>query len=275
MNPTTRRALVAAATTVLATSVLASPAGAGLTVRTKGDGTRVNISWTEYDPDNLIGAPGNVHVGHLYAENGPYGNYLFGNVTDFECAPGQSPFFGHHVVVDEGADVAAEATGDAIEAIVDSGQTSIDAEFVKDVVGTELNSEIPDEIIDESAGCKWLGHRFLEGDTNIVMTVNAQARTATVKGNLVVSTGGHGEPGNVLGRPPVNITITGGDWQQWEFAYSFRGEGYRYSDSQKGTDWNGGTVTGAIGVMNFADDADDESFGSFGSYSFRTVERVR
>lgn len=275
MQRNVRRASLAAATAVLATVSLASPVGAGQVTRTKGDGTRINISWTEYDPENLIGAPGNVHVGYLYAENGPYGTYFFGNVTDFECAPGQSPFWGHHGIVDEGADIAEEATGDAIEAIVDSGAATIDADFVIDTVAEELTSEIPDEIVDEAAGCAYLGDRFLEGDTNIAMVVNSSAKTAKITGNLIVSSGGHGEPGNVLGRPAVNISITGGDWQKWEYSYSYRGEGYRYSDTQKGTDWNGGAVTGAIGAMGFDDDADDESYGSFTAYNFRTVERIR
>lgn len=275
MHKHVRHAVLAATTTALVAATLASPVGASQTVKTKGNGTRVNVSWTEYDPDDLVGAPGNVHVGYLYAENGPYGTYFFGNVTDFDCAPGQNPFVGHHGVVDEGADVAEEAVVDAIEAIVDSGAAAIDADLVTGTVGEELNDEIPEEIVEEAEGCTYLGDRFLEGDTNIAMTVDTAAKVATITGNLVVSTGGHGEPGDVLGRPPVNITITGGEWQKWESSYSVRSADYRYSDSQKGTDWNGGAVTGAIGVMDFANDADDESFGSFSAYSYRTVERVR
>lgn len=259
------------------------PAQAGAVVtKTSGTGQNMNLSWTEYDPDDLLGLPGNVHIGYLYADSGPYGTYVSGNVTDFECEEGESPYGGHGLnghVVDEGGEIVAAATDDAIDDIIDGGGTTIEADVVADAIQTELNDGvtdvIADEIEEEFPACEYLGDRFLNGEGTTTVTVDTNRQVAKIVGTLTVSNGGHGEPGSVLGSPPIDVTITGGEWNRYEYSSSFEGPGYKYRSWQKGLGYNGGTVTGGIGAMGFADDADDQSFGDFGSYRYRTVDRVR
>jgi hypothetical protein len=261
---------------------VAVPATAGSS-RTFGTGKSVNVGWTEYDPNDVLGLPGNVHIGYLYAEVGPYGTYTYGNVTDFECDEGETPWGGHGVadalaqVANEGADVVEGATEDSIDAVVKEGRAVIDSGAVVDAIAAGIADEVPDEIIDEVPVCDYVQDRFLDGTDTATLTVDLKRRVATISGQLIVygGHGEHGEPGTELGRPPINVTITGGDWNKFEWSYSSRGEGWFFSDRQKGTGYHGGAVTGGIGAMGFADDVDDESWGGFTEYSYKTVERIR
>lgn len=276
-----RRAVVPALLAgAIVSSAVAVPADAGST-RTSGTGRYLDVGWTEYDPDDLLGLPGNVHIGYLYVDSGPYGSWAYGNVTDFDCDEGEVPWGGGHVgiehVVAEGADVVEGATEDAIDAAVDGGGAVIASGVVVDTIAADLGEELPDEIIEEVPACDYVQDRFLDGTDSLTVNVDLKKKVATVTGRVTVhgGHGEHGEPGVVLGRPPVNITITGGEWNQFEWTYESRGKGWSYSDSQKGTSYWGGTVTGGIGAMGFADDADDESYGSFTQYSYKTKERIR
>lgn len=271
--------VLAAALLVLATAV---PASGASTVKTKGTATSVDISWTEYDPDDLLRLPGNVHVGYISVGNGPYGTYFWGTVTDFDCDEGETPWGGGghgEDAVEEAADIVGDATEEAIEEMIDEGATFVDAVQVLDAIEGELATEIPE--LDEPIGaCDYLQDRYLEGqDANgtptVTITVDRANQIARVKGALVVTDGGHGGSGAVLGRPPIDMTITGGQWNKFESSYSMRGEGYRFSDYQKGISYYNGDVAGAIGAMGFADDADDESYAGFTWYKFETVEKFR
>lgn len=259
--------------------VFALPQTAGAIVtRTSGTGQYVNVSWTEYDSNEDLGLPGNVHVGFIWAETGPYGSYLFGNVTDFDCDEGETPWGGGHGVVDdvakEGVDVVSDAIDDAIDKIIEGDGTTIDAGDVVDTIGTDLSEEIPDVIV-ESAGCDYIQDRFLEGNESTKLTVDLKTQAATITGTLTVTSGGHGEPSNVLGRPTINLTITGGSWAKYEYSSDYRSENFRYKNWQKGTSYDGGAVAGKVGGMGFDDDADDESYGGFSQYKYKTVDRVR
>lgn len=259
--------------------MLLMPQAGAIVTRTSGTGNTINISWTEVDLDNSLGLPGNTHVGYLYAEQGPYGDYLYGAVTDFDCAPGQTPWGGHHGghgdVVDEAADVVTDAVVDVIDEIADAGVTNIDAAVVEAAIEEALDEEIP-EFIEEEAGCTFLQERYLEGQ-GIQMTVDKKGTLATLSGSIVVTSAGdgHGNHGSVLGNPPINLTISGGDWTKFEYTSKVKGANWTFKTSQKGTNYDGGTVTGGIGPMGFADDADDESFASFGTYKYETVDRLR
>lgn len=275
------RALALLALGVIGATVIPAPAGATVT-RTSGTGQYVNLSWTEYDPDDVLGLPGNVHVGYLYVEQGPYGSYVYGNVTDFDCDEGEVPYGGGHGVatealadiVDEGGDTVADATEDTLQDLADGGATTVDADVVTDAIKAALDEEITDEF-EEIPVCDYVQDRFLEGDGTVQMTVDARNVVARLTGTVNVTNGGHGEPGEVLASPPIDVTITGGEWSKYESSYKVRAEGYRYSSWQEGTDWYGGAVTGRIGAMGFDDDADDESFAGFSTYQYRTVDRVR
>lgn len=279
-SPRARRAIVPViALSGLVPIAIGLPASAGST-RTSGVGTSVYLSWTEYDPADQLGLPGNVHIGFLHAENGPYGQYVFGNVTDFDCDPGETPWGGGHgtaEVVDDGADVVEAATEDAIDEVVDGGGAVIESGAVVDAVADAIGEEVPDEILDEVPVCDYLQDRFLDGSETATLTVDMKRQKASITGRLVVhgGHGDHGEPGPELGRPPITMTITGGDWNEFEWSYASRGAGWSYRDSQKGKSYHGGVVTGSIGAMGFADDADDESWAGFSRYRYTTVERIR
>lgn len=279
----TKKAIACAALMGLVAPVLlVGTAGAAGKTRTSGTGQSLDVGWTEYDPGDLLGLPGNVHIGYLYAYAGPWGDFVGGSVSDFDCDEGETPWGGGHGfvagVVDEGASVVSTAAEDAIDDAIDSGAASIDGAVVLDSIQSDLSTEIPELIAEEYEQfpkCEYMGDRFLSGDGTTTVSINATTKVATIKGDLTVSNGGHGEPGIVLATPPVDIKITGGDWNQFEWSYSSKGAGYSYSDWQKGTYFYGGIVTGGIGRMGFADDADDVSYGGFGSYKFKTVERIR
>lgn len=275
---TTARVLAATILIGLTTPVLLTSSVGAWSQRTSGSGTSLDIGWTEYDPDDLLGLPGNVHVGYLYAYSGPYGTYIEGNVTDFECDEGEVPWGGHGVVVDEAADAATDAEQDAIDAAIDSGAVTIDADAVADAVLTRLSEEVPELIVEEFEeipACDYLQDRFLSGTETATLTFDQQRRVARITGRLTVSNGGHGEPGTVLATPPIDVSITGGTGNWYESSYWSRSDGYRYENWEKGTQFYGGAVTGGIGQMGFADDVDDESWGGFGTFKYRTVERIR
>ncbi len=278
-----RRIALVTALAVMATLVWAAPAGAEV-FRSRGTGQQFFVSWTEYDPDDALGILGNTHVGYLSGWSDQYGTYFWGNVTDFECEEGEVPWGGHGVVeavADEAAETADAAATKAVEDIIDSGAALIDADTVIEAVQDSLSETVPALIEEEVPNaCDYLQDRFLSGtdlDGNqlVTFTVDMTTQLVTVSGNLLVTGGGHGEPQDVLGMPPITMTISGGEWWKYESSWKSWSEGFAYSYWQAGTDYYGGTVSGAIGAMGFDDDADDVSHGGFGSWSYRTVERIR
>lgn len=272
-----RRVVLTTALALLTTTAVALPAGAEK-VQTEGTAQFFYTSWTELDPDDVLGLPGNVHVGFLSGWNDQYGTYFYGNVTDFECDEGEVPGGGHDVVegiAAQGMKTARNAEQDAIDAIIDSGAKIIKGATVISEIQSQLNDDLPEFVEDEIPTCDYIQDRFLDGTGTVTFTVDTKAAIATVEGTLTVTGGGHGEPGPVLGMPPINLTISGGEWQKYEYSSSYWGQDYKYSDWSNGTSFNDGTVTGAIGAMGFDDDPDDISYGGFGSNRYRTVEQIR
>jgi hypothetical protein len=91
------RALAVPAVACLTVGALAAPAAAARPDSSSSvrSGDRAFVSWTEQDPDDVLGLPGNTHVGNLYVEDGAYGTWVFGEILDLECGPGQTPDGGH------------------------------------------------------------------------------------------------------------------------------------------------------------------------------------
>ena len=55
-------------------------------------GASAYVSWTELDPKNLLGLPGNTHVGWLDVQDGgAWGGGVHGSIIDFQCEEGQIP----------------------------------------------------------------------------------------------------------------------------------------------------------------------------------------
>ncbi len=54
-------------------------------------GERASVSWTELDPGDALGLPGNTHVGQLWIEDTPFGVFADGVIFDYECDPGEVP----------------------------------------------------------------------------------------------------------------------------------------------------------------------------------------
>ena len=271
-----RRLAIATALAVVGTVVLAPAVGAD-SYRTRGTGQHFNVSWTEHDPDDLLQLPGNTHVGWLGGWSDQYGTYFYGQVTDFDCDPGEVPWGGGHVevIAEEASETATDAAEDAVDDIVESGASVIDGEEVIEAVQSELAETVSETIEDEIKGCDYIQDRFLDGAGTVEFEVDLSSKSVIVSGTVTVSHGGHGEPGQVLATPPINLTISGGDWYDYESFYKTTSANYKYSDWRQGTDYYGGTVTGAIGAMGFADDPDDEAWGGFGLFAFKTVERIR
>lgn len=85
--------IAAPALACLALAALASPASAG---RPDGStnvrsGERASVTWTELDPTDALGLPGNTHVGNLSVDDGVFGSFAFGEIADHQCEPGQLP----------------------------------------------------------------------------------------------------------------------------------------------------------------------------------------
>lgn len=74
-------------------AAMASPASAARPDSSSSvrSGTTAHVSWTELDPADALGLPGNTHIGFLGVQNGAYGNFAYGSIADFECEPGQVP----------------------------------------------------------------------------------------------------------------------------------------------------------------------------------------
>ncbi len=244
----------------------------GSTIRTRGTGWHVGISWMEVDRDDLLGLPGNVHVGSMWGFDDQYGRFIFGHIVDWECPDGELPGHGFGAGVVAAATRAADrATDDTVDAIVDSGAATIDAAAVTAARRAATAAATVEDFEEPPSPCDFVQAREIDG-TNARVTVDQTKGKLTMTGSLTV-TGGHGGP--VLGRPPVNITITGGSWEKSDYANKYWGEGYRYEEYRSGTSWHGGKVSGSIGAMGFDDDPDDTSFAGFGGFSFRTLDRIR
>lgn len=246
------------------------------TTRTSGNGWHIDVSWQENDPDDLLGLPGNVHLGFMFAQSDQYGQYFFGAITDWDCEPGETPG-GHGFavnVVNDTTKAAKQAAADTVDRIVDSGASRIDAAAVISAVRSELAATLADAFEEEfPPTCDFVQERSLDGSQANV-SIDGAKGVAKITGTLTV-TGGHGGGGPVLGRPPINVTVSGGSWEKFDWANKYWGEGYSYSDNRAGTNWYGGVVSGAIGAMGFDDDPDDSSFASFGAFTFKTVDRIR
>ena len=221
----TARSLAAPAVVCLTLTALAAPAAAARPDSSSSvrSGDRASVSWTELDPGNTLGLPGNTHVGNLWVEDGAYGTFAYGVIVDLDCDPGETPAGGH---------------GDP---------------------GT----------------CDPAGERFLDGD-QVDLTVSDT--TARLTGTLVVSNGGHGEPGSVLARVPADIT-----WTSTTALSRYRGSS-TYTDStgsyrSRTTGLRSApattVVTGSLGRMGFADDRDDVSSGTFETYTETSRQRTR
>lgn len=230
---TLRQALALALAVPLAAVTLVAPAGAAPpdTYSSRTSGGQAFAQWTEYDVDDDLGLPGNVHVGYLSVYQQPGYTDVSGAVEDYDCKEGEVPGGGGHFEDEPGED--------------------------------------PNGL------CDFLGVRFLSGYGSTTFSVDVKSGTAKLTGTLEVSSGGHGDPGETLAQPPVNMT-----WTAAGSTYSFRrteawSDGTTsYRSRVTGTGFDA-TISGAIGRMGFADDADDESGGNVETWREMSRTRIR
>ena len=119
-------------------------------------------------------------------------------------------------------------------------------------------------------GCAYVGSRFGEG-YGLEFTIDKKLDRAGLKGRLTMTQGGgHGEPGNVVGQPPVDMTWTGtGSLSSGRSTYHYREGDTTYSGtySSKGRQ---ATLGGILGPMSF----DPALSGGYIS-TFKDVSRTR
>ena len=226
-----RSALCTAAVLATAVSVglaVAAPATADPPHRdmSKRSGGQAFVQWTEYDRQNLLRLPGNVHIGYLGVYKMPGFSEVWGAIEDWQCDPGEVPGGWH--------------------------------------------GEEP-----QQPTCDPKGTRFLQAEPDAAYSVNVRSGVATLTGTIVVTNGGHGEPGTVLARVPANVV-----WTAEGRTYNFRrmdtwSDGKAtYSSATRGSGFNA-TVSGSLGRMGFADDADDEASGNAEQWQERHRMRIR
>lgn len=115
----------------------------------------------------------------------------------------------------------------------------------------------------EETNCVFESLRKIDaGDADVEVAMDRKFTTASITGNLNVSD----HDGQLGGRPPVDITLTGiGDTYSntWYEKGSSGDESWVYKYVSSG---RAATVEGNIGAMGFTDDADDQSSASMSTY---------
>lgn len=91
-----RRLAVLASVILTVIATVAAPVGAAEMYLSKTSGKNATASWTQYDGTPVGSTFGNVHIGWLdaYSRSNGVGD-AFMYIDDFDCAPGQSPSWGH------------------------------------------------------------------------------------------------------------------------------------------------------------------------------------
>ncbi len=240
-NTTRAAAGFAAAATILSIAA-ASPAAAAPkdSFQSRMSGASAKAQWIEYDYNNDLGAPGNVHVGFLEAYKGSWGSDVWGVIEDWQCDEGEVPGGGG---------------GHGEEPAPDEEEK----EGFCDNVGTRFLSSAWDRSTQQPL---------------TTFTVDLRAGTARLVGQLEVSNGGHGD-GTVLGSPPVDMTWTGvGTAYRATRTENFVDGDATYRMRVRAEGYSNANISGAIGRMGFTDDADDTSSGSFESFREMSRERI-
>ena len=220
--------------------------------------------WTQVDslPDGTAVPPGtapfgNVHVGYLdiYQYEGETivkvpgerkvvqpnsGTFAFAQIQDFDCPVGTLPPTGGG----HGEGVFAEAVvGDPVIAPEKLEELAEDAAIIAAV------EEPP-----PAGDCVHIGLRTGQED-GLTLTIDRKLATATAKGNLLMYSGGDphsGEPGTVVGRPPVDVVWTGiGDIGRSENTGTYKRGTQRWKYESTSKDRQA-TMGGILGPMGFA-----------------------
>jgi hypothetical protein len=128
-------------------------------------------------------------------------------------------------------------------------------------------------IVDEPGGCAYIGSRFGSGQDMVLTIDDRRLDSAHLVGSLVLeSGGGHGEGGQVVGNPPVDITWTGaGNLAKGRSTYRYTEGGTTYSFSERST-YRQASLDGYIGAMSFDPDL---SGGSISHFSNTSKERTK
>ena len=219
-----RRTALALTGALLLTTLTPSTADARSSWTYRSSGRVVETSWIQVDgTEPGTGAFGNVHMGWLDArERGKGRADAYGWILDFDCEEGALPDPGHG--------------GHAEEPPFDDEEPGDD-------------------------GCVHVGERHIEG-YDLALAMDKKFTSATLRGQLTVYGGAHGDEG-VVGRPMANVTWTGvGASVTSRFSESYNSGGYTYT--YRGTSTNRSAVMGGnIGPMGFDPDLSDGSMGEY------------
>lgn len=128
-----------------------------------------------------------------------------------------------------------------------------------------------DEEPEPEPGCVHVGARSLEG-WDIPFTMDRKLQSATLKGRLVVYGGGHGEGGDVVGRPMADIVWTGtGTTSKGRYTSRWVEGSTTYTESYRAT-YRNGAMGGTLGPMGFDPDL---SSGWLTTYTASSRTRTR
>lgn len=245
------------------------------TTRTSGWGRTIEVSWLATD---VPGAPGNQQVGTVYAENGPFGQFVGGSIVDLQCdSPAGGPADPQQFaaeVADSTSDTVADATGDAIQAVIDGGGSTIDPGAVVTAISDAVVVAPPGDPVDGLPDCTPVRERYFDGGDGVTVAVDTGKKIASLSGTVAVTGPSvDGEtPGPALGTIKLAVTVKGGDWRESSSSTSVRGADYVYKSSRTGKAYDAGAVTGTVGEVKLAG---VDAYASYEKYSFRTFEHVR
>lgn len=118
-----------------------------------------------------------------------------------------------------------------------------------------------------SDGCVYLGSRIGEG-YGLDFSVDRKLNRASLVGRITMTSGGgHGEPGNVVGQPPVDMTWTGtGTVASGSTTYRYRDGNTTYSGTYRSKSRQA-TLGGILGPMSFDPALSGGSMSTFSDFS--------
>lgn len=119
----------------------------------------------------------------------------------------------------------------------------------------------------DGSGCTYIGSRFGEG-YGLEFQIDKKLTSASLVGSVtMIQGGGHGEGGEVVGSPAIDMTWTGfgSVAKDWSF-YRYSQDGNSYMDRYR-ANHRSADLGGSIGPMTFAPGLSGGSLSTFSAFS--------